>query len=106
MSDLPPLPETPYQLYYEWPDDEDGYGGSEVVDSDGYTANQMHAYARQAIEPYEALIRQMLEALESCSSVTHWPAMQQTIAAARQRLGETVTTGYCQLDPDPAGGQP
>ncbi|MGE5452217.1 MAG: hypothetical protein ACM3VZ_10315 [Acidobacteriota bacterium] len=46
---LPPLPETPYQLYYEWPDDEDGYGGSEVVDGDAYTADQMRAYALSAI---------------------------------------------------------
>jgi hypothetical protein len=42
---LPSLPETPYSLYYEWSDDEDGYGGSEVVDADGYTADQMHAHA-------------------------------------------------------------
>lgn len=46
---LPALPETAYQLYYEWPDDEDGYGGSEVVDSDGYSADQMRAYAEAAI---------------------------------------------------------
>ena len=49
-DDMPALPETPYQLYYEWPDDEDGYGGSEVVDGDAYTADQMHAYARAYAE--------------------------------------------------------
>lgn len=46
---LPALPGTAYQLYYEWPDDEDGYGGSEVIDSDGYSADQMREYARTAV---------------------------------------------------------
>ncbi len=50
MSDnLPPLPDTPYSLYYEWPDDEDGYGGSEVIADNGYTADQMRAYAAAAV---------------------------------------------------------
>ena len=52
---LPPLPETLYQLYYEWPDDEDGCGGSEVVDGDAYTADQMHSYARAALSARKPL---------------------------------------------------
>ena len=43
MAKFPPLPDTPYSLYYEWPDDEDGYGGSEVIGEDGYTAHQLRA---------------------------------------------------------------
>ena len=46
--ELPPLPVTSYQLYYQWSDDEDGCGGSEVVDGDAYTADQMRAYALSA----------------------------------------------------------
>jgi hypothetical protein len=46
---LPPLPETMYELYYQWPDDEDGFGGSETIDADGFTADQMQSYAREAV---------------------------------------------------------
>ena len=53
-EELPPLPDTAYQLYYEWPDDEDGYGGSEVVDADAYTTDQMREFARAAIAAHEA----------------------------------------------------
>lgn len=51
---LPPLPNTPYLLYYQWPDDEYGFNGSEVVDCDAYTADQMQAYATQARADLEA----------------------------------------------------
>ena len=53
--ELPPLPVTSYQLYYQWPDDEDGCGGSEVVDGDAYTADQMRAYARAALSDGDAV---------------------------------------------------
>ena len=46
---LPELPDTPYDLHYEWPDDEDGFGGSEVIGDNGYTADQMRAYAADAV---------------------------------------------------------
>jgi hypothetical protein len=53
--ELPPLPVTSYQLYYQWSDDEDGCGGSEVVDGDAYTADQMRAYARAALSAGDAV---------------------------------------------------
>jgi hypothetical protein len=53
--ELPPLPVTSYQLYYQWSDDEDGCGGSEVVDGDAYTADQMRAYARAALRAGDAV---------------------------------------------------
>ncbi|MCT6719806.1 hypothetical protein [Acidovorax sp. K2F] len=34
----------------------------------------------------EALMRRLLEALESCSAVPHWPSFQPAITAARARL--------------------
>ena len=34
----------------------------------------------------EALIQKMLEALESCSAVSHWPSFQPAITAVRARL--------------------
>lgn len=34
----------------------------------------------------EALIRQLVEALASCSAVPHWPSFQPAITAARARL--------------------
>lgn len=45
------------------------------------------------------LIKQMLEALRSCSGVSHWPALIPTINAARKRLetpqqAEAVPPGY------------
>jgi hypothetical protein len=48
---LPPLPETTYKLFYEDDGDEDhgDEGYQEVLDEPGYTANQMHAYARAAL---------------------------------------------------------
>jgi hypothetical protein len=49
QPELPALPDTPYDLHYEWPDDEDGFGGSEVIGEDGYTADQMRAYAQAAV---------------------------------------------------------
>ena len=33
-------------------------------------------------------VQQALEALESCSGVPHWPALQPTIAALRAALAE------------------
>ncbi|WP_348706409.1 hypothetical protein [Acidovorax soli] len=40
----------------------------------------------------EALIGQMLEALESCSAVPHWPSFQPAITAARARLAPPPPT--------------
>lgn len=51
---LPELPDTPYDLHYEWPDDEDGFGGSEVIGDNGYTADQMRAYAADAVRAASA----------------------------------------------------
>ena len=34
------------------------------------------------------LMQQALEALKSCSSVTHYPVLQLTIAALRERLAQ------------------
>ena len=62
---LPSLPKTPYLLYYQWPDDEYGFNGSEVVDCDAYTADQMQAYATQARADLEAENARLREALEA-----------------------------------------
>lgn len=58
---MPPLPETSYQLYYQWPDDEDGFGGSEVFDDDAFTAGQMHAYAQAYAAPLIARVAELEE---------------------------------------------
>lgn len=44
------------------------------------------ARLNQQITEDQQLIRQMLEALESCSAVPHWPSFQPAITAARARL--------------------
>lgn len=59
-----PLPQTPYSLYYEWPDDEDGYGGSEVVDANGYTADQMHSHAAAVSAAKDAEIAGLRDVLQ------------------------------------------
>lgn len=62
---LPPLPKTPYLLYYQWPDDEYGFNGSEVVDCDAYTADQMQAYASQARADLEAENKRLLDTIDA-----------------------------------------
>jgi hypothetical protein len=57
-SNLPPLPATTYNLYYQWQDDEDHFGGSEVIDADGYTADQMRAYAMATAAAHLAQVQQ------------------------------------------------
>lgn len=52
------------------------------------------------------LIKQMLEALRSCSGVSHWPALIPTINAARKRLeapqpSEAVPPGYVLVPVEP-----
>lgn len=64
---LPSLPKTPYLLYYQWPDDEYGFNGSEVVDCDAYTADQMQAYATQARADLEAENQRLREALQEAA---------------------------------------
>jgi Lar family restriction alleviation protein len=46
------------------------------------------AYADR-IAADEALLRQALADLKSCSAVTHWPALRPTINAIEQRLEKT-----------------
>jgi len=78
--ELPPLPVTSYQLYYQWSDDEDGCGGSEVVDGDAYTADQMRAYARAALSA-------VLAEREACAKLCEEVA-DDLITAMREE-GET-----------------
>jgi len=47
---LPELPDTPYSLFYEQPGDFEDEGYQYVMDEPGYTADQMRAYALQAVE--------------------------------------------------------
>lgn len=44
MTDLPPLPETPYVLASE----ADGYDREHLLNEEGYSADQMRAYATAA----------------------------------------------------------
>ncbi|MDO9132009.1 hypothetical protein [Hydrogenophaga sp.] len=100
---LPPLPETQYQLYYEWPDDEDGYGGSEVVDGDAFTADQMKSYAAECcaavVSERDALAGRVAEleaALWGCIAAierTHHCTEADRLAAAdKARAALSATT--------------
>ena len=40
----------------------------------------------------DAMILQLVEALESCSAVPHWPSFQPAITAARARLAPPPPT--------------
>lgn len=107
-DDMPELPETPYQLYYEWPDDEDGYGGSEVVDGDAFTGDQMHAYARAYAEQR---VREEREALLKRAAELHvkagmlWPDAEELAlseagidaAAIDELIGECASSGLDAL---------
>lgn len=50
MTDLPPLPATPYVLARE----SDGYSPDRLLSDDGYSADQMRAYAAAAVERLRA----------------------------------------------------
>ncbi len=87
-DERPKLPETPYQLYYEWPDDEEGYGGSEVVDGDAYTAKQMEAYADARESAVHAKLAQQADR-QRVPDEPDWrhPKIQALIGAdARNRI--------------------
>lgn len=89
-DDLPPLPDADWALWVQH-----AYEEPYLSNENGYTADQMHDYARAAlqarIEADEALMRQALRALvwEVGSEQSIWAnTTRKTIAALRERLGE------------------
>ena len=43
------------------------------------------------------VVQHAIEALESCSGVPHWPALQPTIADLREALAAPTGSGFDEL---------
>lgn len=57
--ELPPLPESSYGLFFDAHQDDEYW--QEFVDAEGFTADQMQAYARAAVEAEREAIANMCE---------------------------------------------
>jgi hypothetical protein len=101
---LPPLPDTTYSLYYQWSDDEDHFGGSEVIDANGYTADQMRDYARAALaaQPQAALDYQQANPLGGPAKV--FRAMADAIEAGDSYEDTLRRYRFAEAKPAPAEG--
>ena len=68
---LPELPDTPYSLFYEQPGDFEDEGYQYVMDEPGYTADQMRAYALQAVEALRPVAMTEEDMLACMAAATH-----------------------------------